>query len=104
MRVKHTLVALVCALAFPAIALAQTGAIAGKVTASDGSLLPGVTVEARSDVLPGPRVVVTGATGEYRLPQLPPGSYNVTFTLLGMQTSTRKAEVQLGQDTTVDTK
>ena len=39
----------------------QTGAIIGKVTASDGSVLPGVTVEARSDVLPGPRVTVTAA-------------------------------------------
>ena len=37
----------------------QTGAIIGKVTASDGAVLPGVTVEARSDVLPGPRLVVT---------------------------------------------
>ena len=56
---------------FPLLAAApllaqQTGSISGKVTATDGSVLPGVTVEARSDVLPGPRVTVTG--GERRVP------------------------------------
>ena len=65
-------------------------------------MLPGVTVEARSDVLPSPRVAVSEAAGEYRLPALPPGNYTVTFTLSGMQTVTRQAQVQLGQDTVVD--
>src|SRR5690349_2999577 len=87
------------AVAAPALAHAQqTGSIAGKVTATDGSLLPGVTVEARSDVLPGPRVVVTGANGEYRMPALPPGNYTVKFTLAGMQTITRNATVNLAQE------
>jgi hypothetical protein len=80
----------------------QTGTISGKVTATDGSLLPGVAVEARSDVLPGPRTSVTGANGEYRLPALPPGSYTLTFTLAGMQNATRKAQVQLAQDVVAD--
>ena len=88
------------ALAVPALAQ-QTGAIHGRVKASDGSVLPGVTVEARSGVLPVPRVVVTDANGEYRLPALPPGSYDVQFNLPGMQALTRRAEVQLAQDTEV---
>ena len=67
----------------------QTGAISGKVTASDGSVLPGVTVEARSDVLPGPRVTTTGSDGSYQLPQLPPGDYTVKFTLSGMQDTSK---------------
>ena len=77
----------------------QTGVVAGTVTASDGSVLPGVTVEARSPVLPGPRTTVTGANGSYRLPALPPGEYAITFALSGMQTATRKAQVQLAQET-----
>jgi hypothetical protein len=77
----------------------QTGSVSGKVTATDGSVLPGVTVEARSDVLPGPRTTVTSGNGDYRLPALPPGSYTITFTLSGMQVVTRKAQVQLGLDT-----
>lgn len=80
----------------------QTGAISGKVTATDGSALPGVTVEARSDVLPGPRVTVTAANGEYRLPALPPGSYTLKFDLPGTQSVTRNAQVQLAQDTVAD--
>ena len=55
--------ALVALCAAPAYA--QTGSIGGKVTAGDGSALPGVTVEARSNVLPTPRVVTTGTNGEY---------------------------------------
>ena len=87
----------------PAIAIAQqTGAIAGKVTDTSGAILPGVTIEARSAVLPSPRVTQSGANGEYRLPALPPGTYTVKFELSGMQTVQRQALVQLGQDTIAD--
>jgi hypothetical protein len=95
------MVALVAVATSPLLAQ-QTGAISGTVTTTDGSTLPGVVVEARADVLPGPRTTVTGGTGEYRLPALPPGSYTLTFSLSGMQTVTRKADVQLAQDVTVD--
>ncbi|MEO8360985.1 MAG: TonB-dependent receptor [Vicinamibacteria bacterium] len=91
------------ALAVPTFAQ-QTGNIVGKVTATDGAVLPGVTVEARSPVLPGPRVTVTGGNGDYRLPALPPGDYTVTFTLSGMQTVTKKVFVQLSQEANADAK
>ncbi len=80
----------------------QTGTIAGKVLDSGGAVLPGVTVEARSNVLPAPRVATTEANGEYRMPALAPGTYTLTFVLSGMQTVTRQAEVQLAQETVVD--
>jgi hypothetical protein len=92
---------LVTAFAAPALAQ-QTGAISGKVTDTGGGVLPGVTVEARSLVLPGPRVTVTAGDGSYQLPALPPGEYTVTFTLAGMQTVTRKAQVQLSEITATD--
>ncbi|HJQ36833.1 MAG TPA: TonB-dependent receptor [Thermoanaerobaculia bacterium] len=76
----------------------QTGALHGIVTASDGSALPGVTVEASSNVLPTPRVTVTDASGEFRLPALVPGEYTLTFSLAGMQPSKRNSVVLLGQD------
>ena len=85
----------------PAAFAQQTGSISGKVTMPDGSPVPGVTVEASANVLPTPRVTITEANGDYRLPALPPGSYTVTFTLSGMQTVTRQAQVQLGQDTSI---
>jgi hypothetical protein len=80
----------------------QTGAIVGKVTDTSGAVLPGVTVEARSNVLPGPRSTVTSGSGDYRLPALPPGEYTLVFNLSGMQSVTRKAFVQLAQETAVD--
>src|SRR5262245_13914468 len=104
MRMKAAIFAVlgVClALATPVLAQ-QTGSIAGKVSASDGSLLPGVVVEARADVLPGPRETVTGSKGEFVLQALPPGTYTLTFTLSGMQTASRKAVVQLGVETPAD--
>ncbi len=100
---KRALVAFVLCMSLfaPAAFAQQTGSISGKVTMPDGSPVPGVTVEASANVLPTPRVTVTEANGDYRLPALPPGTYTVTFTLSGMQTVTRQALVQLSQDTSI---
>ena len=70
--------------------------------ASDGLALPGVTVEARSNVLPTPRVTVTGGVGDYRLPALPPGNYELTFVLSGMANVVKQVQVQLQQNVEVD--
>lgn len=102
-RAPRTLLTL-CGVLFlaPALLAQQTGAVIGTVTATDGSVLPGATVEARSDVLPGPRVTVTAGNGDYRLPALPPGAYTLTFSLSGMKTVTRNVTVLLGQEARVD--
>lgn len=97
-------VLVVVLLSCTALLAQQTGAISGTVTATDGSALPGVTVEARSNLLPQPRVTTTDSSGSYRLPALIPGSYTVQFSLGGMQTVTRKADVLLGQKTVADAK
>lgn len=103
MRHKLVILAVLGLLLAPVAALAQsTGAIAGRVTGSDGGGLPGVTVEAAGPMLPGGRVTVTGANGEFRLEAMPPGEFKVTFTLSGMQTVTRTAQVQLSQDTLIN--
>ena len=65
-------------------------------------MLPGATVQASSEVLPRPRETVASANGEYVLPALPPGTYTLEFALSGMQTVTRKAVVQLAQQTLLD--
>ena len=89
---------LVVLLATPALGQ-QTGNIVGKVTMADGSVLPGVYVHATSSVLPQPRHTASGNGGEYKLPLLPPGKYEVTFSLSGMGTVKRTADVVLRQDT-----
>jgi len=78
---------LVMLFALPAAALAQA-AITGVVRDTSGAVLPGVTVEAASPVLiERTRSVISDATGQYRIVDLRPGVYAVTFTLTGFSTS-----------------
>ena len=101
-RVSRIALCLCLTLLSTSLLAQQTGALHGTVNAVDGSALPGVTVEAKSNVLPQPRVTITDSNGEFRLPQLVPGSYTLDFSLAGMQSTTRRASVQLGQDIVVD--
>src|SRR4051812_35242728 len=74
----------------PAIAFAQAS-ITGVVKDPSGAVLPGVTVEAASPVLiEKARATVTDAEGLYRIADLRPGTYTVTFTLTGFQTARRE--------------
>jgi Carboxypeptidase regulatory-like domain len=88
----------------PGVFAQQTGSIQGKVVDASGAVLPGVTVEAKSNVLPTPRSTTTGGDGVYQLPALPPGAYTLTFALSGFQTVTRESQVQLSEVTSVDAK
>src|SRR5215475_13596759 len=66
-------------------------ALAGVVKDSSGAVLPGVTVEAASPVLlEKTRTAVTDGTGQYRIPDLPPGTYEMTFALPGFATVKRE--------------
>src|ERR1044071_6721861 len=70
-------------LAWPTTARAQS-AFAGVVKDTTGAVLPGVTVEAASDVLiEKVRSVTTDANGAYRIENLRPGTYSITFSLPG---------------------
>jgi hypothetical protein len=101
----RTSVFLIAAIVLSARAWAQqTGTIQGKVTDNTGAVLPGVTVEAKSSVLPAARTTVSGPDGVYQLPALPPGIYTVSFTLSGFQTVTLQGEVQLASITPLDAK
>jgi hypothetical protein len=76
----------------PAVAGAQTGAaLTGVVTDTSGAVLPGVTVEARSPALiEQVRSAVTDEAGRYRIVDLRPGTYSVTFTLPGFVSVSRE--------------
>jgi hypothetical protein len=64
--------------------------ITGVVKDTSGAVLPGVVVEASSPALiEKTRSVVTDGTGQYRIVDLRPGSYTVTFTLSGFNTFRR---------------
>jgi hypothetical protein len=78
----------------PSLSLAQ-GSITGIVRDSSGGVLPGVTVEASSDVLiEKTRTAVTDNNGQYRIVDLKVGSYVVAFSLPGFSTS-RRTGVQI---------
>jgi hypothetical protein len=67
----------------PNLATAQS-AIAGVVRDSSGAVLPGVTIEVTSPALiEKTRTTVTDGSGQYRVVDLRPGTYSVSFTLTG---------------------
>ncbi len=66
-----------------------TAKIFGTVQLEDGSLVPGVNVEATSPKLVGKATSVTDENGSFRLVNLTPGTYKVVFTLQGFQTVIR---------------
>jgi hypothetical protein len=69
----------------------SSATIAGVVTDTSGAVLPGVTVEASSPVLiEKVRSAVTDERGEYRIIELIPGPYTVTFTLTGFASFRRE--------------
>jgi hypothetical protein len=81
---------LACTVWCPAAAYAQAS-ITGVVRDTSGAVLPGVTVEASSDVLiERTRSAVTDGTGQYRIVDLRAGTYTVTFTLTGFSTVKRE--------------
>ena len=88
--------------AWPAAAQEQRGSIEGVVKDSSGAVLPGVTVEARTNT----GVVLTSTSdseGTYRFPSVAPGTYEVTATLQGFAPKKQgDVDVGLGQIKKVD--
>jgi outer membrane receptor protein involved in Fe transport len=79
-----------------------TGTLNGRVTDSDGAVLPGVTVTASSPALQGTRSATTGESGDYNIPLLPPGDYTVTFEIEGFATAERTVRMAAAQTTSLN--
>src|ERR1044072_9506172 len=93
-RWLSAIVSVVC-LAAAATTHAQTdGQIVGVVRDVTKKVLPGVTVEASSPALPEKtRSITTDANGQYRINNLPGGTYTVTFRLVGFASERREGVV-----------
>src|SRR5678810_860238 len=88
MRTVKNCLAILVLLLLPATAFAQV--LTGTVRDGSGGVLPGVTVEASSPVLiEKTRSAVTDGTGQWRIVDLRPGTYSLSFTLTGFNTVKR---------------
>ena len=87
--VSASVLALALLALVPAMVVAQSS-IAGVVKDTSGAVMPGVTVEVASPALiEKVRNVVTDDQGLYRIVDLRPGTYSVTFSLAGFNTVKR---------------
>jgi hypothetical protein len=92
-RVARFISVLALAVCLPASARGQgvSASITGIVKDTSGAVLPGVTVEVASPVLiEKTRTAVTDGSGQYRIVDLRPGTYSVTFTLTGFSSVKRE--------------
>jgi hypothetical protein len=93
----RTLAVLSAILLLPAATYAQQATISGVIRDASGGVLPGVSVEATSPVLTEKvRSVITDGTGQYRIVELPPGTYSVTYSLQGFNVVKREGVVLTG--------
>ncbi|MBJ2174167.1 TonB-dependent receptor [Aureibaculum sp. A20] len=76
----------------------ETGSIQGIITDDAGQPLPSASVSINS-ISKG---VVTDFDGNYLLEDIPAGTYDITFSFLGLQSITQRVSVEAGKITTVD--
>ena len=89
-------------LTIPAPAQTALGTLRGVVRDQQGGALPGVTVTVRQVDTNTLTTAVTGAEGQYFLPNLRPGAYEVTAELAGFVPDKQSLDLRVGQDLTVN--
>lgn len=93
-RVRLAILGFASLFLVPAAAYAQAS-LTGVVRDTSGAVLPGVTVEAASPALiEKVRTAVTDGNGLYRIEDLRPGAYTMTFSLAGFS-SVKRESIQL---------
>jgi hypothetical protein len=84
-------------------ALGQTtGTITGTVTDASKAVVPNVKVTASSHISGERRETTTNSTGQYTFPCLPPGDYELEFSLPGFTTVVEKATLSVTERIGVD--
>src|SRR5262245_34952103 len=84
-RITPWLVGIVCTMAVMVGAQERFGSVTGTVIDASKAPVPGATVTVTNKGTGVQQVVVTGADGTYRVPDLDPGRYSVTIELQGFQ-------------------
>ncbi len=102
---RVALMAAVCALLIPGVAIGQQQAsISGKVVDPDDLALPGATVTVSVENTGYSRSTVTQANGSYLLNNLVPNTYVITSTMSGFQDVARTIRLSAGLEATLDLK
>jgi hypothetical protein len=96
------LVAVVVFSGQPAWSQAGSGTIVGTVSDKTGAVIPGANVTVKSVATGAERTVTSGATGQYVIPGLIPGYYDVAVTSGNFAAFKARAEVTVGGSVTVD--
>lgn len=86
----------------PAFAQADAGSISGTVKDASGAVVAGATVTAKNQATSVERSAQTGEAGQYVIPGLNPGIYEVTVTSSGFSTFVAQVEVTVGGRTPFD--
>src|SRR5579872_879264 len=103
MRIENA--AILC-LTWIGVARAHTpaGSIFGVVRDPSGAAVPAASVKVLSISTGLSRTIATSLTGDYGVPILPAGKYEVSVEAVGFERMVRQAEVEAGETTTADFK
>ena len=86
----------------PVRAQVETGSLSGTVRDSSGAAVAGATVTVRNVATSAERSTTTGNNGQYNVPGLTPGMYELTVASTGFAKFTSRVEVTVGSSVTVD--
>jgi len=101
--VKRLLLIVLCLFtARPGLAQIPTGTVSGVVRDQAGAVIAGIDVVAISRATAQVRRTTTREQGEYSLPALLPGEYEVSVEAAGFRKTARAATVEAGVTTTAD--
>jgi len=100
---RGTFVALLClAFALPAGAQGTTADLVGRVTATSGAVVPGVTGAVQNVATGFTRTLTTTETGDYAFNLLPIGTYTVKLELQGFSTQNGRLTLATGDRARLD--
>jgi hypothetical protein len=98
----HLRLAIFCAMAVPMAAQTFRGGINGSVEDASGAVLDNAKISAVNSATGFSRAVLTGSTGEFSIPDLPPGVYSVSALKPGFQEEKNNVEVVVSRVTSIN--
>src|SRR5271157_4662678 len=103
MKLRYLVVVCICLLSAMLVAQTFRGTVLGTVTDASGAVVSGATVKVRNVGTGLERTAQTSADGSYSVPELPIGTYTVTISQMGFQTSvTSNVVVDVASERRVD--